>query len=69
MFYIKPNLKNMSQGARLEYIREVRHMTKEDVQLILDLEERNRIKQFVSTKTILLVQVQVDWKNWQSYMK
>ncbi|MBR2712117.1 MAG: helix-turn-helix domain-containing protein [Bacilli bacterium] len=31
MFYIKPNLKNMSQGARLEYIREVRHMTKEDV--------------------------------------
>ena len=31
MFYIKPNLKNMSQGARLEYIREVRYMTKEDV--------------------------------------
>ena len=31
MFYIKPNLKNMSQGARFEYIREVRHMTKEDV--------------------------------------
>ena len=31
MFYIKPNLKNMSQGARLEYIREFRHMTKEDV--------------------------------------
>lgn len=31
MFYIKPNLKNMSQGARLEYIREVRHMIKEDV--------------------------------------
>ena len=31
MFYIEPNLKNMSQGARLEYIREVRHMTKEDV--------------------------------------
>lgn len=31
MFYIKPNLKNMSQGARLGYIREVRHMTKEDV--------------------------------------
>ena len=31
MFYIKPNLKNMSQGTRLEYIREVRHMTKEDV--------------------------------------
>lgn len=31
MFYIKPNLKNMSQGARLEYIREVRHMTKENV--------------------------------------
>lgn len=24
MFYIKPNLKNMSQGARLEYIRERR---------------------------------------------
>lgn len=31
MFYIKPNLKNMAQGARLEYIKEVRHMTKEDV--------------------------------------
>ena len=31
MFYIKPNLKNLSQGARLEYIREVRHMSKEDV--------------------------------------
>ena len=31
MFYIKHNLKNMYQGARLEYIREVRHMTKEDV--------------------------------------
>lgn len=30
MFYIKSNLKNMSQGARLEYIREVRHTTKED---------------------------------------
>lgn len=31
MFYIKPNLKNMSQGAILEYIGGVRHMTKEDV--------------------------------------
>lgn len=31
IFYIKLNLKNMSQGTRLEYIREVRHMTKENV--------------------------------------
>lgn len=31
MFYIKPTLKNLSQGARLEYVREFRHMSKEDV--------------------------------------
>lgn len=31
MFYIKPYLKNMSHGARLEYIREVIHANKEDV--------------------------------------
>ncbi len=40
MFYIKPNLKNMSQGARLEYIRKVRHMTKEDVAAYFGFEGR-----------------------------
>lgn len=63
MFYIKPNLKNTSQGVRLEYIREVRHMTKDDVQLILDFEVENQIKQFVSMKIIPLDQVKVDWRN------
>ena len=37
MFYIQPNLKNMSQGARLEYIREVRHMTKDDVTILKEI--------------------------------
>ena len=63
MFYIKPNLKNMPQGARLEYIREVRHMTKEDVAAYFGFGGKE------PNKTILQVQAQVDWKNWQNYMK
>lgn len=31
MYYIKPTLKNLSQGARLEYIRRLRHMDQDDV--------------------------------------
>lgn len=31
MFYIKPNLKNMSQGARLQYVRKLRYLSKDDV--------------------------------------
>jgi len=31
MYYIKPTLKNLSQGARLEYIRKFRHMSLDDV--------------------------------------
>ena len=31
MYYAKPTLKNLSQGARFEYVRKYRHMTKEDV--------------------------------------
>lgn len=31
MYYIKPTLKNLSQGARLEYIRRLRHMSEDDV--------------------------------------
>lgn len=31
MYYVKPTLKNLSQGARLEYIRILRHMSADDV--------------------------------------
>ena len=31
MIFLMPFLKNLSQGARLEYIREFRHMTKDEV--------------------------------------
>lgn len=31
MYYIKPTLKNLSQGARLEHIRKFRHMSLDDV--------------------------------------
>lgn len=31
MYYAKPTLKNLSQGARLEYIRRLRHMNEDDV--------------------------------------
>ena len=31
MYYAKPTLKNLSQGARLEYIRKYRHMSTNDV--------------------------------------
>lgn len=31
MYYIKPTLKNLSQGARLEHIRRLRHMSEDDV--------------------------------------
>lgn len=31
MYYVKPTLKNLSQGARLEYIRKLRHMSADDV--------------------------------------
>ena len=30
MFYVKPTLKNLSQGERLAYVRGLRHMTEED---------------------------------------
>ena len=29
--YFKPTLKNLSQGARLEYVRKLRYMSKDDV--------------------------------------
>lgn len=31
MYYRKPTLKNLSQGARLEYVRRLRHMNEDDV--------------------------------------
>ena len=31
MKFLKPFLKNLSQGARLEYVREFRHMSKDEV--------------------------------------
>jgi transcriptional regulator with XRE-family HTH domain len=31
MYYVKPTLTNLSQGARLEYIRKYRHMSADDV--------------------------------------
>lgn len=31
MYYVKPTLKNLSQGARLKYIRRLRHMSLDDV--------------------------------------
>ena len=31
MYYVKPTLKNLSQGARLEYVRKYRHMSLDDV--------------------------------------
>ena len=31
MYYVKPTLKNLSQGARLEYVRKYRHMSEDDV--------------------------------------
>lgn len=31
IYYIKPTLKNLSQGAKLEYIRRLRHMDEDDV--------------------------------------
>ena len=31
MYYVKPALKNLSQGARLEYVRKYRHMSADDV--------------------------------------
>ena len=29
--YFKPTLKNLSQGARLEYVRKLRYMSKDNV--------------------------------------
>ena len=31
MYYVKPALKNLSQGARFEYVRKYRHMSADDV--------------------------------------
>ena len=35
--YLKPTLKNLSQGARLEYVRKLRYMSKDDVADYFDL--------------------------------
>jgi transcriptional regulator with XRE-family HTH domain len=35
--FFKPTLKNLSQGARLEYVRKLRHLEKEDVAEYLGL--------------------------------
>ena len=37
MYYVKPTLKNLSQGARLEYVRKLRYMSKNDVADYFDL--------------------------------
>lgn len=31
MYYRKPTLKNLSQGARLEYVRRLRHMNEDKI--------------------------------------
>lgn len=36
-YFFKPTLKNLSQGARLEYVRELRYMSKEVVAEYFDL--------------------------------
>ena len=42
MYYVKPTLKNLSQGARLKYIRKLRHMSLDDVAEYLELEGENK---------------------------
>lgn len=44
MFYIRPILNNLSQGERLKYVRELRHMSKDDTAEYFDLggERKNR---------------------------
>ena len=51
MYYIKPTLKNLSQGARLEYIRRLRHMSEDDVAEYFGLGGKDPHKTFNSYET------------------
>ena len=46
MLYLKPSLKNLSQGARLEYVREFRHMSKDEVAVGINLYEKHTSKPY-----------------------
>lgn len=40
-YFFKPNLENVSQGARLKFVRELRYMQKEDVAKFLNLKGKS----------------------------
>ena len=42
MYYTKPELKDLSQGARIAFVRQFRKMTQDDVALKLGVEGANR---------------------------
>lgn len=51
MYYVKPTLKNLSQGAKLEYIRRLRHMNEDDVAEYFGFGSKNPHKTFNSDET------------------
>lgn len=46
MYYIKPTLKKLSQGARFEYVRKYRHMSAEEVAEYFGFEGKDLHKTF-----------------------
>lgn len=51
--YFKPTLKNLSQGARLEYVRKLRYMSKDDVADYFELGGERKEKLLVDMKIIV----------------
>ena len=44
IMYIKPMMKDLSQGSRLSYIRQIRHMTQEEVADHFHLEGESKVR-------------------------
>ena len=66
MYYIKPTLKNLSQGARLEYVRKYRHMSLDDAAEYFGLGGKDPHKTFNSyEKTDYNEIVQNAIREWQ----
>lgn len=69
IYYVKQTLKKPSQGVRFEYIREIRYMLKEDVEVCFWFGENETNKAIPEYEIIPLVKVKVDWKNYQNCVK
>ena len=59
--YLKPQLKNLSQGERIAFVRQFRKMTQDEVSDKLGLDGENKRRSMLDMKVVIGNQKKIDF--------